>query len=228
MKNTPVILVVEDDAAVRQGICDTLTFSGYQVISAADGREGMEKALTASYQLMLLDLVMPYHSGFEVLEALRKDRPGQPTIILSARGEEADRVKGLTMGADDYVVKPFSVRELLARVDAVLRRSSERTAGGENFTFSGGEVDFTRSEVLLSNGARSELSERECGLLSYLVSNKGRPIAREELLQRVWGIDPKNIETRTIDMHIAHLREKLGGSGAETIVTVRGKGYRVG
>ena len=228
MKQEPVILVVEDDNAVRQGVVDALGFAGYEVISAADGREGMEKALGASYQLMLLDLVMPHHSGFEVLEALKKKRPGQPVIILSARGEEADRVKGLTMGADDYVVKPFSVRELLARVDAVLRRSSERKVGKETYSFKGGEVDFSRREVTMENGDRNELSERESDLMQYLISNSGRAIARDELLRQVWGIDPKNIETRTIDMHVAHLREKLGDHASEVLVTVRGKGYRVG
>jgi DNA-binding response OmpR family regulator len=227
MKEKPVILVVEDDAAVRQGIVDALSFSGYEVISAADGREGMERALRASYQLMLLDLVMPHHSGFEVLEALRKERPGQPVIILSARGEEADRVRGLTMGADDYVVKPFSVRELLARVDAVLRRSSEREVGEGGFEFADGRVDFSRREVVLSSGDRKELSERESELLKYLMSNRGRAVAREELLQQVWRIDPKNIETRTIDMHVAHLREKLGSEGQKVLLTVRGKGYMV-
>lgn len=228
MKEQPVILVVEDDSAVRQGIVDALGFAGYEVISASDGREGMEKALRASYQLMLLDLVMPHHSGFEVLEALRKERPGQPVIILSARGEEADRVKGLTMGADDYVVKPFSVRELLARVDAVLRRSSERSVGADSYQFEGGKIDFSRREVTLDSGGRNELSERESELMLYLIANSGRVIAREELLRHVWRIDPKNIETRTIDMHVAHLREKLGDAGAEVVVTVRGKGYRVG
>ena len=227
MKENPVILVVEDDSAVRQGVVDTLSFAGYEVISAADGREGMDRALNASYQLMLLDLVMPHHSGFEVLEALRRERPGQPVIILSARGEEADRVKGLTMGADDYVVKPFSVRELLARVDAVLRRSSERTVGESSFQFDGGEVDFSRRQIQLVDGTKKDLSEREGDLLKYLISNKGRAVAREELLQRVWRIDPKNIETRTIDMHVAHLRDKLGQKGSDVVVTVRGKGYMI-
>lgn len=227
MKENPVILVVEDDNAVRQGVVDALSFAGYEVISAADGREGMEKALRASYQLLLLDLVMPHYSGFEVLEALRKERPGQPVIILSARGEEAERVKGLTMGADDYVVKPFSVRELLARVNAVLRRSSERMVGDNSFQYDGGEVDFSRRVIQLADGDRKELSEREGGLLKYLLSNKGRAVAREELLQQVWRIDPKNIETRTIDMHVAHLREKLGEKGPDVVVTVRGKGYMI-
>ena len=122
----PTILVVEDDAAVRQGIVDALTYAGYAVLSESDGEAGRVTALRANYRLLLLDLVLPGCSGFDILEALKAERAGQPVIILSARGEENDRVRGLKMGADDYVVKPFSVRELLARVDAVLRRSTER------------------------------------------------------------------------------------------------------
>ena len=146
----PTILVAEDDPAVRQGIVDALTFSGYQVMAAADGRQAMNYALSTQYQLLLLDLVMPHYSGFEVLEALKRNRPGQPVIILSARGEEADRVKGLSMGADDYVVKPFSVRELLARVDAVLRRTTERAPQLKEFQFDQGVASFARREILYS------------------------------------------------------------------------------
>jgi DNA-binding response OmpR family regulator len=222
----PVILVVEDDAAVRQGIVDALTFSGYEVLSEADGISGRETALRARYELLLLDLVMPGCSGFDVLEALKKERPGQPVIILSARGEESDRVTGLKMGADDYVVKPFSVRELLARVDAVLRRTTERPAAVEEFAINGALVDFSRREVRFDDGSREELSERESDLLRYLVAQSGRAVPRDELLRQIWGIDPKNIETRTVDMHVAHLRQKLRNEGA--LVTVRGKGYMIG
>ncbi|HEX5790969.1 MAG TPA: response regulator transcription factor [Luteolibacter sp.] len=226
MMEEPVILVVEDDAAVRQGIVDALSFSGYQVISEADGLSGRATALRARYHLLLLDLVMPGCSGFDVLEALKKERPGQPVIILSARGEENDRVKGLKMGADDYVVKPFSVRELLARVDAVLRRSQERPAVVEAHRIDGATIDFSRREVRFEDGSREELSERETGLLRYLVAQSGRAVSREELLRQVWGINPKNIETRTVDMHVANLRQKL--RGADVLVTVRGKGYMLG
>lgn len=223
----PVIGVVEDDAAVRQGVVDALSFAGYEVLAAADGREGMELALKAKMSLLLLDLVMPHHSGFEILEALKKERPGQPVIILSARGEEGDRVKGLKMGADDYVVKPFSVRELLARVDAVLRRSSERPSAASEYSFPGGVADFVRHEVRFEDGSNEALSERECELLRYLVQQDGRPVSREELLRSVWGLDPKRLETRTVDMHIAHLRQKLRDGGQAVVVTVRGQGYRV-
>ena len=224
--DAPTILVVEDDAAVRQGVVDALTFSGYEVLSEADGKAGCDTALRATYQLLLLDLVLPGYSGFEILEAIKKERPGQPVIILSARGEENDRVRGLKMGADDYIVKPFSVRELLARVDAVLRRSTERPSVVETHQINGGEVDFARREIRFEDGDREELSERESELLRYLVAQSGRAVQRDELLRQVWGLDPKNIETRTVDMHVAHLRQKLRCQNA--VVTVRGKGYMIG
>jgi len=222
----PTILVVEDDPAVRRGVVDALTFSGYQVLSAADGAEGKKQALSATYDLLLLDLVLPHFSGFEILEALKKERAGQAVIILSAKGEENDRVTGLKMGADDYVVKPFSARELLARVDAVLRRTSERQVLNEVHQTCGREIDFARSEIHYE-GTREDLSEREVGVLRYLVANSDRAVPRDELLRHVWGIDPKNLETRTVDMHIAHLRKKLRDTDQTVLETVRGKGYRL-
>ncbi len=221
----PKILVIEDDASVRQGVVDALTFSGYEVLSEENGKFGLNTALRASYQLLLLDLVLPDCGGFEILEAIKKERPGQPVIILSARGEEGDRVRGLKMGADDYVVKPFSVRELLARVDAVLRRSSERPSVVETHEIEGAQVDFARREVRFDDGERSELSEREAELLRYLVAQGGRAVPRDELLRQVWGLNPRNLETRTVDMHVAHLRQKLRNQNA--VVTVRGKGYMI-
>ncbi|YCM45792.1 response regulator transcription factor [Verrucomicrobiaceae bacterium 227] len=220
----PTVLVVEDDAAVRQGIVDALAYAGYEVLSAADGREGKAAALTARYDLLLLDLVLPHFTGFEILEALRGSRAGQAVIILSARGEENDRVKGLKMGADDYVVKPFSARELLARVDAVLRRSTERQALNEEYEVGGRVIDLTRS-VIRFEGETHDISERESGILRYLLANPERPIPRDELLRHVWGIDPSRVETRTVDMHIAHLRKKLGDHSQSLLETIRGKGY---
>jgi DNA-binding response OmpR family regulator len=219
------ILVIEDDAAIRRGICDALGFAGHEVLEAGDGHAGLRRALEANFALLLLDLMLPGPSGFEILEALGKKRPGQPVIILSARGEEADRVRGLRMGADDYVVKPFSVRELLARVEAVLRRSTERPAGLETWCFPGGRADFTRREILHDDGARDELAGREAELLAYLVAARGRPVPREELLRQVWKIDPERIETRTVEMHVAHLRAKLRDRDQSLLRTLRGKGY---
>lgn len=222
---TPTILVVEDDAPVRQGIVDALTYAGYNVLSAADGAEGKEKSVTARYDLLLLDLILPHFTGFDILKELQKARAGQAVIILSAKGEENDRVKGLKMGADDYVVKPFSARELLARVDAVLRRVTERRPLGEVHQVNGREIDLTNLEIRM-NGETSDLSEREVSLLRYLLSNPDRPVPRDEILRHVWGIDPHKIETRTVDMHIAHLRKKLRDDDQSLLETVRGKGYR--
>lgn len=146
---------------------------------------------------------------------------------MTARGEEADRVRGLRLGADDYVVKPFSVRELLARVEAVLRRSPERPSQISKISLPEGTADLARREVRFASGERCELSEREVEVLQYLASNPGRAISRDELLLRVWRLDPKHLATRTIDMHIANLRAKLHDDpeAPKTLLTVRGKGY---
>jgi DNA-binding response OmpR family regulator len=221
------VLVIEDDEAIRRGIVDALQFEGYATLEADNGRDGLDLALKASYELLLLDLVLPERDGLDILRELRAVRPTTPVIILTARGEEADRVRGLELGADDYVVKPFSVKELLARVEAVLRRSPERPSDIQEVKLKGGLADLARREVRFSNGTRHELSEREAQLLRYLVSNAGRAVSREEILSRVWGIEPTGIETRTIDMHIARLREKIHDDPAQprVIVTVRGLGY---
>jgi DNA-binding response OmpR family regulator len=223
------ILVVEDDRAIRQGLVDALDFGGYETLTAATGQEGMATALRAAFDLLLLDLILPGPSGFEILAAVRQHRPTLPVIILSARGEESDRVRGLREGADDYVVKPFSARELLARVEAVLRRSPERANALTRLDFGGGTADLSRFEIRYPDGSREELSEREAELLGYLAANPGRAISRDELLLRVWRLDPRNIETRTIDMHIANLRTKLRDNPEEPriLLTVRGKGYMI-
>src|SRR5881397_1797528 len=165
--DTRRVLVVEDDSAIRQGIADALTFAGYEVLQAANGTEGMAQGLRATIDLLMLDLILPGPSGFEILKAVRVARPTLPVIILTARGEEADRVQGLRLGADDYVVKPFSVRELLARVEAVLRRSPERPSNVSKIKLPKGLVDLARCEVRHDNGQRCELSEREVELLHY-------------------------------------------------------------
>lgn len=221
------ILVVEDDSAIRRGVVDALQFAGYQTLECATGTDGMERALRATFDLLLLDLILPGRSGFEILQALRQHRPTVPVIILTARGEESDRIKGLRMGADDYVVKPFSVRELLARVEAVLRRSPERAAPVTLIQLPNGVADLQRREIRFNNNQRTEISEREADLLAYLAANAGRAISRDELLLRVWRLNPQRVETRTIDMHVAHLRRKLGDDteSQNVLITVRGKGY---
>jgi len=224
------ILVIEDDAAIRVGIVDALAFAGFESVQAGDGEAGLALALEAECDLILLDLVLPGRDGLEILGQIRKHRPTLPVIILTARGSEGDRVRGLRLGADDYVVKPFSVRELLARVDAVLRRSPERSNPVEQVPFPGGLADLARQEIRFDDGGREDLTEREVDLLRYLASNTGRALSRDEILQRVWRLSPRGIETRTIDMHIARLRQKLRDDPDEPAVirTVRGKGYLFG
>lgn len=221
------LLVIEDDPAVRQGIVDVLEYAGYQVLEAADGHAGMKLALTASYRLLLLDLVMPGPSGYEILEALKRKRPGQAVIILSARGEENDRVRGLVSGADDYVVKPFSMKELLARVDAVLRRTCERAAPADQRTIPGGRVDFQKCTITYDDGQREDLSDREAELLKYLMDACGRLVTRDEILHQLWNLDPARTETRTLDMHVMHLRTKLRDKEQGFLTTVRGKGWQL-
>ncbi len=223
------ILVVEDDAAIRRGVLDALRFAGYETLSAARGDEGKRIAVQADCDLVLLDLLLPGADGMEILREVRRTRPTLPVIILTARGAEGDRVAGLKEGADDYVVKPFSAKELLARVEAVLRRSPERPTDVSRIDVPGGFADLARSEVRFEDGTREDLSERESALLRHLAANPGRVISRDEILARVWRIEPSGVETRTIDMHIARLREKLRDDPdhPRVIETARGKGYRL-
>src|SRR3954468_9516865 len=158
------ILTIEDDAAIRRGIVDALTFAGYDVIEAANGNDGCTAAVSREYDLLLLDMVLPGMTGLEILRSVRNARPTLPVIILSARGEERDRVSGLKLGADDYVVKPFSVDELLARVEAVLRRSPGRPMDVDELPIAGGCVNFERCEVRFEDGSCEVLSERELSL----------------------------------------------------------------
>jgi DNA-binding response OmpR family regulator len=217
------IMTIEDDTAIRRGIVDALSFAGYRVIECGRGDEGCRQAVARAYDLLLLDMVLPGMTGLDILRRVREVHPTLPVIILSAKGEEQDRVSGLQLGADDYVVKPFSVRELLARVTAVLRRSPGRPSDVDRVELATGQIDFARAEMVFRDGTRCELSERELALVRYLAKNAYRAVSREELLAGVWQIEGCRTTTRTIDMHVARLREKLRDSGA--IATVRGKGY---
>ena len=221
------ILVVEDDSAIRQGIIDALTFKNFDVFEAKTGLQGLEMAVSCDCNLVLLDLILPGKDGLEILREVRLTRPALPVIILTAKGDESDRVQGLQLGADDYVVKPFSVKELLARVDAVLRRSAERPIDVQNFDVPGGTADLARRELRFSDGSRRELSEREMELLRYLACNPNRAISRDEIMARVWRIPAGKMETRTIDMHVVRLREKLRDNpeNPKVLLTIRGKGY---
>jgi two-component system alkaline phosphatase synthesis response regulator PhoP len=214
------ILVVEDDPAIRRGLCDALTFSGYLPLEAVDGKAGLDAALSIDVDLVLLDVLMPRMDGITVLKEIRKAKPTLPVIVLTAKGEEQDRVRGLREGADDYVVKPFSATELLARVEAVLRRSPERPSTIKKLSIAGRTIDLDRREVVFQDGHRAQLSQKEAEVVGYLIANRGRAIAREEL-------DHRGVHTRTVDMTIARLRELLRDDPANpaVIVTVRAKGY---
>ena len=224
---TRTLLVIEDDAAIRHGVVMAVRSGGYTAIECSDGHQAKVMITQATCDLVLLDLVLPGATGLELLTQIRKERPTLPVIILTALGDERDRVRGLELGADDYVVKPFSVKELLARVEAVLRRSPERAAPVAELSIPGGCADFNRRELRFSDGKRSELSEREAELLAYLAANPGRAISREEILTRVWRLDPKGLSTRAIDMQVARLREKLRDDSdtPAVLLTVRGTGY---
>ena len=229
----PTILVIEDDEAIREGRVDALEFEGYAVEEARTAPDGQALALRSACALVLLDLMLPGGDGFEVLKAIRRARPQLPVIILTARGREAERVQGLRLGADDYVVKPFSVREVLARIEAVLRRTRTQPApevGPATLKLPAGSVDLQRREADFDDGTHASLSEREADLLGYLAQHPERAISRDEIISRIWKLDPGKFQTRTIDMHVARLRDKLRDDKTDPaiIVTVRGKGYMLG
>ena len=220
------VLVVEDDAAIRRGLVDALRYAGYGVVGCDNGRTALDLAIESPIDLVLLDVMLPHVDGFRVLETLRQSQPTLPVIMVTARGAEEDRVRGLSDGADDYVVKPFSAKELLARVDAVLRRSPQRASDVGELRRGGLSIDLDRREVTSADGECRPLTEREVAILRYLAAHRDRAVDRRELLRHVWGLNPKGIRTRTVDMHIARLREKLDNGSADAFIrTVRGKGY---
>lgn len=224
----PRILLIEDDGAIRRGMADALRFGGYEPVEAADGEKGLVAA--AHCDLVLLDVMLPGRDGFSILGELRCVRPELPVIMVTARGMAEDRIGGLKLGADDYVVKPFSLDELLARVQAVLRRSPGRAPRLGEVSVAGRLIDFDRSEVRFPDGTSCGLSEKESAVLRYLVAHRDRVVSRDEILQRVWGIDPRGLQTRTVDMHVARIRDRLGDDqdDPKVIITVRARGYRIG
>jgi DNA-binding response OmpR family regulator len=220
------ILIVEDEPAMVAGLRDNFEYEGYDVISAADGAAGLERALADDPDLVVLDVMMPRMSGLDVCKQLKTKRPSLPIIMLTARGQEIDKVVGLELGADDYVTKPFSIRELMARVKAVLRRVSPQAPAGEVYRFSDVEVNIRSNEVRRA-GKLVDLSAKEFALLAYFVSNPAETLSRDRLLDSVWGYE-NYPNTRTVDTHIVHLRQKLEPNPEEPrfILTVHGSGYK--
>jgi two-component system alkaline phosphatase synthesis response regulator PhoP len=219
------ILIVEDEPAMVAGLRDNFEYEGYEVISAADGVEGLDRALSENPDLVVLDVMMPRMSGLDVCKQLKIKQPGLPIIMLTARGQEIDKVVGLELGADDYVTKPFSIRELMARVKAVLRRAAPQPPP-DIYKFSDVEVNVRSNEVL-RNGSRVELSAKEFALLAYFCAHPAETLSRDRLLDAVWGYE-NYPNTRTVDTHIVHLRQKLEPNPEEPrfILTVHGTGYK--
>jgi two-component system, OmpR family, alkaline phosphatase synthesis response regulator PhoP len=222
------ILLIEDEPGLVLTLTDRLQMHGYAVRSAQDGASGLEAALAGGFDLILLDVMLPRMSGFEVCRRLREAGDQTPLLMLTARDEVVDRVHGLRIGADDYLTKPFDLMELLARIDALLRRAGpSRTAPGGVARFGEIEVDFRRSEVRVK-GQVVNLSLLEFQLLRYLLERQGETVSREELLERVWGMK-QVLSSRTVDVHITWLRQKLEENPKypRHIVTVRGLGYKL-
>jgi DNA-binding response OmpR family regulator len=220
------ILVVEDDPAILRGLVDNLACESHEVLTAADGEHAYALARRGTPDLIILDLMLPRMSGYELCRKLRADGVSTPIVMLTARGDEADRVVGLDLGADDYVTKPFSVRELLARIRAVLRRAQGQSALPAELRFGDVTVDFRRYEAR-KNGQPVELTRKEFGLLRLLAARAGEPVTRDDLLNEVWGYDATPT-TRTVDNHVASLRAKLedNPSDPQHLFTVFGVGYK--
>ena len=229
-KRSISILVVEDEEAIRSGLIDVFVFHGYDVDSADNGPEGLEKALTGKFDLILLDIMLPGMDGFEICNAIRAKDRNQPIIMLTAKTSDEEIIQGLKLGADDYVAKPFSIQQLVLRIEAVLRRSRIGIEQARTISLSN-NVQIDTENLTGQNGAEKlTFTRREIEILSYLAANSTRPVPRDELLTKVWGYARNlEIETRTVDIHIAKLRRKIEINPKEPagLITVRGAGYRL-
>jgi len=221
------ILIVEDEASLVMTLTDRLQRNGYEVDSASDGEIGMQKALTGSYDLLLLDVMLPLKSGFDICRKVRQSALETPILMLTARGQTIDKVIGLQFGADDYLTKPFDMMELEARIEALLRRAAPKAVTPESsYSFGNVSIDF-RSAQVMKDHMPVVFSAREFHLFRYLVEHRGATISREELLTEVWGYDAMT-STRTVDVHVAWLRQKIEENPKFPvwILTVRGMGYK--
>jgi two-component system response regulator VicR len=220
------ILVVEDDPAILRGLADNLAFESHEVLTAGDGETACRLIRERTPDLIILDLMLPKLSGYDVCRTMRREGVTTPIVMLTARGEENDRVLGLDLGADDYVTKPFSVRELMARVRAILRRSEPRRAALDELRFDDVVIDFRRYEAR-KGGRAVEMTRKEFGVMRFLASRPGMVVTRDELLNEVWGYEATPT-TRTVDNHIASLRSKLESNPAELrhLLTMHGVGYK--
>jgi two-component system alkaline phosphatase synthesis response regulator PhoP len=223
---TPRILIVEDEPGLVLTISDLLTAEGYEVAAATDGASGLAIATEQRFSAIILDVMLPQKTGFDVCRELRQHGVDSAILMLTAKTQVVNRVVGLKLGADDYLAKPFEPTELLARIEALLRRVlKERRIAVRTFRFDDVEIDFENSEVLKA-GQRVEVAAKELLLLRYLVDHRDRVVPREEILQKVWEYDSQ-VTSRTVDVHVSWLRQKLDNSqNPKHIQTIRGKGYR--
>ncbi len=224
------ILVVEDEAAIRTGLIDVLVYHGYDTDFSEEGIDGLKKAQSGQYDLILLDVMLPGMDGFEICNRVRENDREQPIIMLTAKTSDEDIIQGLSLGADDYVAKPFSVAQLVLRIQAVLRRA--KVAAEQENQIQLDNDTFVDTRNLSGKRKNTELSftRREIEILQYLKTHEERPVPREELLTKIWGYAKDlDIETRTVDIHIAKLRRKIEheSSSPNFLVTVRGAGYRL-
>jgi DNA-binding response OmpR family regulator len=222
------ILIVEDEINMLRGLRDNLEFEGYEVDTAPDGQTGQDKVLNNRYDIVLLDVMLPHISGFDICKKARASNIETPIILLTARGEEIDKVLGLELGADDYITKPFSVRELLARIKAILRRSSDNTSiDNQQHQIGLLQVNFTTYDAV-KDGQQVRLSHKEFEVLHFLFQHKKEVVPRDELINKVWGIDG-GITTRTVDNFILRLRQKIENNPNDPhiILTVHGVGYKM-
>ena len=224
------ILVVEDESAIRDGLVDVFVYHGYDVDSTGDGNDGLSRALTGRYDLIVLDIMLPGMDGYAICNEIRQVDRQQPIIMLTAKTSDEDIIQGLKLGADDYVAKPFSVAQLVLRVAAVLRRSKAGIAQ-EQIISLGGDVEIDTANLAGRRGEEAlTFTRREIDILEYLHANHTRPVSRDELLNKVWGYArDAGIETRTVDIHMAKLRRKIEVDPGEpaNLITVRGAGYRL-
>ena len=222
------ILIVEDEAVLREGLVDLMQGAGHEVVAVGDGALAVVRGTAEAFDLVLLDLMLPKLDGIEVCQRLRTARPALPILMLTARGGEEDKVKGLRLGADDYVTKPFGAKELLARVLALGRRAKAAPVEPEMLEADGCHLDLGRC-VARREGREISLTARESGLLRWLHRHKSRAVERKELLEQVWGV-PGHLETRTVDMTIANLRQKIERDPAapQIVISVKGVGYAWG
>jgi two-component system alkaline phosphatase synthesis response regulator PhoP len=222
----PRVLIVEDDDSMATALRDGFQYEGFAVLLARDGAAGMKVAGEERPDLIILDVMLPKMNGLDICRQLRKEGNPVPIIMLTARGQEIDKVLGLKLGADDYVTKPFGFLELMARVEAVLRRGPGRISGVESYRFGDVEVDFKKGETRKS-GKLLDLSARELRLLEYFVEHRGEVVTREAVLDAVWGYDTAPL-TRTVDMHVAKLRKKIEDPRSEPrfLITVHRMGYK--